>query len=137
METCLDQLDVFEFLSHIEDGLKDHYDIRVRALNVIVGALCACARMIIYWVIPSLYLMDCWQPRELRFTSLLCINRESVNSLSPKVLRQLSWLRTETETSCLIFLQMLTFLLLVRLSHLRPAALLQRELPWRLAGEVM
>ena len=30
METCLDQLDVFQFLSHIEDGLKDHYDIRVR-----------------------------------------------------------------------------------------------------------
>ena len=29
METCLDQLDVFQFLSHIEDGLKDHYDIRV------------------------------------------------------------------------------------------------------------
>ena len=29
METCLEQLDVFQFLSHIEDGLKDHYDIRV------------------------------------------------------------------------------------------------------------
>ena len=29
METCLDQLNVFQFLSHIEDGLKDHYDIRV------------------------------------------------------------------------------------------------------------
>ena len=33
METCLDQLDVFQFLSHIEDGLKDHYDIRVRNLE--------------------------------------------------------------------------------------------------------
>ena len=30
METCLEQLDIFLFLSHIEDGLKDHYDIRVR-----------------------------------------------------------------------------------------------------------
>jgi len=29
METCLDRLDVFEFLSHVEDGLKDHYDIKV------------------------------------------------------------------------------------------------------------
>ena len=69
METCLDQLDVFEFLSHIEDGLKDHYDIRVR-MNMIVGALCTCACMIIHWVIPLLYLMDCWQPREVWFTDL-------------------------------------------------------------------
>ena len=29
METCLDRLDIFEFLSHVEDGLKDHYDIKV------------------------------------------------------------------------------------------------------------
>lgn len=29
LETCLDQLDVFEFLNHIEDGLRDHYDIKV------------------------------------------------------------------------------------------------------------
>ncbi|XP_065897890.1 cullin-associated NEDD8-dissociated protein 1-like [Dysidea avara] len=29
METCLDRLDVFEFLSHVEDGLKDHYDIKM------------------------------------------------------------------------------------------------------------
>ena len=28
METCLEQLDIFQFLRHIEDGLKDHYDIR-------------------------------------------------------------------------------------------------------------
>ena len=29
LETCLDRLDIFEFLSHVEDGLKDHYDIKV------------------------------------------------------------------------------------------------------------
>ena len=29
LESCLGQLDVCEFLNHVEDGLKDHYDIRV------------------------------------------------------------------------------------------------------------
>ena len=29
LETCLDRLDSFEFLNHVEDGLKDHYDIKV------------------------------------------------------------------------------------------------------------
>lgn len=27
--TCLDRLDVFEFLRHVEDGLRDHYDIKM------------------------------------------------------------------------------------------------------------
>ncbi len=30
LETCLDRLDSFEFLNHVEDGLKDHYDIKVK-----------------------------------------------------------------------------------------------------------
>ena len=29
LETCLNRLDIFEFLNHVEDGLKDHYDIKV------------------------------------------------------------------------------------------------------------
>ncbi|XP_049622215.1 cullin-associated NEDD8-dissociated protein 2 isoform X2 [Suncus etruscus] len=29
LEGCLDQLDVCKFLQHVEDGLKDHYDIRM------------------------------------------------------------------------------------------------------------
>ncbi|KAF6098811.1 putative cullin associated and neddylation dissociated 2 (putative) [Phyllostomus discolor] len=29
LESCLGQLDICEFLNHVEDGLKDHYDIRV------------------------------------------------------------------------------------------------------------
>lgn len=29
LETCLDRLDVFEFLNHVEAGLRDHYDIKV------------------------------------------------------------------------------------------------------------
>ncbi|KAM5279667.1 cullin-associated NEDD8-dissociated protein 2 [Ctenodactylus gundi] len=29
LESCLGQLDICEFLSHVEDGLKDHYDVRM------------------------------------------------------------------------------------------------------------
>ena len=29
LDTCVDRLDIFEFLSHVQDGLKDHYDIKV------------------------------------------------------------------------------------------------------------
>ena len=29
LETCVDRLDIFEFLSHVQDGLKDHYDIKM------------------------------------------------------------------------------------------------------------
>ena len=69
METCLDRLDIFEFLSHVEDGLKDHYDIKVGTRS--------------------------YDP---------CLH-------------------------CDVILphQMLTFLLLIRLSKLRANALLQRE----------
>ena len=30
LDSCLDCLDIFEFLDRVEEGLKDHYDIRVR-----------------------------------------------------------------------------------------------------------
>lgn len=30
LDSCLDRLDIFTFLNHVEDGLKDHYDIKVR-----------------------------------------------------------------------------------------------------------
>ncbi|NXL85292.1 CAND1 protein, partial [Alectura lathami] len=29
LESCLDRLDIYEYLDHVEDGLKDHYDIRM------------------------------------------------------------------------------------------------------------
>ena len=35
LDTCLDRLDIFEFLSHVEDGLKDHYDIKVSTVKTI------------------------------------------------------------------------------------------------------
>ena len=30
LDSCLDRIDIFTFLNHVEDGLKDHYDIKVR-----------------------------------------------------------------------------------------------------------
>ena len=32
LDSCLDRLDIFEFLNHLEDGLKDHYDVKVRTI---------------------------------------------------------------------------------------------------------
>ena len=29
LDSCLDRLDIFEFLNNVEAGLKDHYDIKV------------------------------------------------------------------------------------------------------------
>ena len=29
LDTCLERLDIFAFLSHVEDGLRDHYDIKM------------------------------------------------------------------------------------------------------------
>lgn len=29
LDTCLDRIDIFEFLNHLEMGLKDHYDIKM------------------------------------------------------------------------------------------------------------
>lgn len=31
LDTCIQQLDVFEFLTYVENGLKDSYDIKVLA----------------------------------------------------------------------------------------------------------
>ena len=81
LETCLDRLDIFEFLNHVEDGLRDHYDIKVHATFF-------CSKV--------------------AYVSL-CVVRRGDGVLS------------------FLFQQMLTFLLIVRLSHLRPNALLQRE----------
>lgn len=29
LDSCLDRIDIFEFLNHVEGGLKDHYDIKM------------------------------------------------------------------------------------------------------------
>ena len=37
LDTCIDRIDVFEFLSHVQDGLKDHYDIKVWFFRSFMG----------------------------------------------------------------------------------------------------
>ncbi|KFP29377.1 Cullin-associated NEDD8-dissociated protein 1 [Colius striatus] len=39
LESCLDQLDIYEYLNHVEDGLKDHYDIRMLTF-IMLARLC-------------------------------------------------------------------------------------------------
>jgi len=42
LETCVDRLDIFEFLSRVQDGLKDHYDIKMLTYLMVarVSQLC-------------------------------------------------------------------------------------------------
>lgn len=42
LDTCVDRLDIFEFLSHVQDGLKDHYDIKMLTYLMVarVAQLC-------------------------------------------------------------------------------------------------
>ncbi|KAM7335368.1 hypothetical protein ACRRTK_005845 [Alexandromys fortis] len=42
LESCLGQLDICEYLNHVEDGLKDHYDIRMLTFIMLarLAALC-------------------------------------------------------------------------------------------------
>lgn len=36
LDGCLDRIDIFEFLSHVEDGLKDHYDVKMLTYLMLV-----------------------------------------------------------------------------------------------------
>uniref|UniRef100_A0A8B9JT49 Cullin-associated and neddylation-dissociated 2 (putative) n=1 Tax=Astyanax mexicanus TaxID=7994 RepID=A0A8B9JT49_ASTMX len=45
LDSCLDCLDIFEFLNHVEEGLKDHYDIRMLTFIMLarLASLCPSA----------------------------------------------------------------------------------------------
>uniref|UniRef100_A0A3B1K374 Cullin-associated and neddylation-dissociated 2 (putative) n=1 Tax=Astyanax mexicanus TaxID=7994 RepID=A0A3B1K374_ASTMX len=45
LDSCLDGLDIFEFLNHVEEGLKDHYDIRMLTFIMLarLASLCPSA----------------------------------------------------------------------------------------------
>lgn len=42
IDSCLDRVDIFEFLNHVEDGLKDHYDIKILTYLMIVRLSTLC-----------------------------------------------------------------------------------------------
>jgi cullin-associated NEDD8-dissociated protein 1 len=42
LDSCLDRIDIFEFLNHVEDGLKDHYDIKMLAYLMLVRLSTLC-----------------------------------------------------------------------------------------------
>jgi len=46
LDTCLDRLDIFEFLSHVEDGLKDHYDIKVSTITCTNTCTITCTALV-------------------------------------------------------------------------------------------
>ncbi|XP_053530044.1 cullin-associated NEDD8-dissociated protein 2 [Ictalurus punctatus] len=45
LDNCLEYLDIFEFLNHVEEGLKDHYDIRMLTFIMLarLASLCQSA----------------------------------------------------------------------------------------------
>lgn len=55
LDSCLDRLDIFEFLNHVEDGLKDHYDIKVRYLCLFID----CFRRLCSIVTFTLVIYSC------------------------------------------------------------------------------
>ncbi|XP_044156534.1 cullin-associated NEDD8-dissociated protein 1-like isoform X1 [Bufo gargarizans] len=47
LENCLDQLDIYEYLNHVEDGLKDHYDIRMLTFIILTRLATLCPSAVI------------------------------------------------------------------------------------------
>jgi cullin-associated NEDD8-dissociated protein 1 len=42
LDSCLDRIDIFEFLNHVEDGLRDHYDIKMLTYLMLVRLSTLC-----------------------------------------------------------------------------------------------
>lgn len=42
LDSCLDRIDIFDFLNHVEDGLKDHYDIKMLTYLMLVRLSTLC-----------------------------------------------------------------------------------------------
>ena len=47
LDTCVDRLDIFEFLSHVQDGLKDHYDIKMLTYLMLARVAQLCPGMVL------------------------------------------------------------------------------------------
>ncbi|OQR70115.1 cullin-associated NEDD8-dissociated protein 1-like, partial [Tropilaelaps mercedesae] len=42
LDSCMDRIDIFEFLTHVEEGLKDHYDIKMLTYLMLVRLSSIC-----------------------------------------------------------------------------------------------
>lgn len=47
LDSCLDRIDIFEFLNHVEDGLKDHYDIKMLTYLMLVRLSTLCSNALL------------------------------------------------------------------------------------------
>ncbi|KAK2158819.1 hypothetical protein LSH36_163g01004 [Paralvinella palmiformis] len=47
LDSCLDRIDIFEFLSHVEDGLNDHYDIKMLTYLMLVRLANLCPNAVL------------------------------------------------------------------------------------------
>ncbi|XP_043934569.1 cullin-associated NEDD8-dissociated protein 1-like [Protopterus annectens] len=48
LDSCLDRLDIYEYLNHVEDGLKDHYDIRMLTFIMLARLSVLCPSAVLH-----------------------------------------------------------------------------------------
>ena len=65
LDSCLDRIDIFEFLNHVEDGLKDHYDIKMLTYLMLVrlSSLCSKALLQSNKMFDNIYIYIYFHPR--------------------------------------------------------------------------
>ena len=65
LDSCLDRIDIFEFLNHVEDGLKDHYDIKMLTYLMLVrlSTLCSNALLQSNKMFDNIYIYIYFHPR--------------------------------------------------------------------------
>lgn len=59
LDSCLDRIDIFDFLSHVEDGLKDHYDIKMLTYLMLVRLSHLCPSAVLNREYPILFHESC------------------------------------------------------------------------------
>ncbi|EDV20392.1 uncharacterized protein TRIADDRAFT_51005 [Trichoplax adhaerens] len=47
LDTCLDKLDIFQFLNYVEEGLKDHYDIKMLTYLMLIRLATLCPNAVL------------------------------------------------------------------------------------------
>lgn len=66
LDSCLDKIDIFEFINHVESGLKDHYDIKmltylmVARLSQICPGFVLQSKFIIFGFLFCKYVVCAW-----------------------------------------------------------------------------